>query len=139
MTDTLAPALSPTDRWLASTAAFMPPLNGAAGTAERLLLLLHYGIDWDTSWISSYRTTYWDKLLPDRVLVASQQAPNLRAWWTTLADDLHASPTTTDSRRELATLLDVEDQRCVLRTLTQETLALVMRTRIVAETWKQRR
>ncbi len=138
MTTTIAPPCT-TDHWLAVTADFMPPLTGPAGTAERLLLLLHYGIDWDTSWISGYRTTYWDKLLPDRVLVASQQAPNLRAWWTILADDLHASPTTIGARRELAVLLDVDDQRAVLRCLTQETLALVMRTRIVAETRKQRR
>jgi hypothetical protein len=34
-----------TDRWLAAVPA-MPPLTEAAGTAERLLLLVHYGIDW---------------------------------------------------------------------------------------------
>lgn len=126
--------MTPTDKWLAAAAAFMPALDGPAGTAERLLLLLHYSIDWDSSWLSSYRTTYWDKLLPDRVLVASQQATNLRAWWTHLADDLVASPTTAEARQELVQLLSTPDPAPVLRTLSQETLALVMRTRIVSET-----
>lgn len=124
---------TPTHRWLDATAAFMPPLDGPAGTAERLLLLLHYSIDWDNSWVANYRTTYWDKLLPDRVLVASQQASNLRQWWTQLADELQAFPTTADTRHELAQLLNDPDPTAVLRTLRQETLALVLRTRIVSE------
>ncbi|HQZ85626.1 hypothetical protein H5398_15505 [Tessaracoccus sp. MC1679] len=128
----------PTQMWLHATAGFMPPLEGPAGTAERLLLLLHYSIDWDTSWVAGYRTTYWDKLLPDRILVASQQAANLRQWWTQLADDLQAFPTTATARHELAQLLDTPDPMPVLRVLRQETLALVLRTRIVAETRKHR-
>ena len=128
----------PTQMWLHATAGFMPPLEGPPGTAERLLLLLHYSIDWDTSWVAGYRTTYWDKLLPDRILVASQQAANLRQWWTQLADDLQAFPTTATARHELAQLLDTPDPMPVLRVLRQETLALVLRTRIVAETRKHR-
>lgn len=128
----------PTQTWLSATASFMPPLDGPAGTAERLLLLLHYSIDWDHSWVASYRTTYWDRLLPDRVLVASQQASNLRQWWTQLADDLHAFPFTPAARHELAQLLDYPDPTSVLRTLRQETLALVLRTRIVTESRKNR-
>lgn len=127
-----------TQKWLDATASFMPPLEGPAGTAERLLLLLHYSIDWDSSWVAGYRTTYWDKLLPDRILVASQQASNLRQWWTTLADDLQASPTTVAARHELAQLLDTHDPAAVLRVLRHETLALVLRTRIVAESRKNR-
>ena len=128
----------PTRRWLGATAGFMPPLEGPAGTAERLLLLLHYSIDWDNSWVAGYRTTYWDKLLPDRVLMASQQASNLRQWWTQLADELQASPTTADARYELAQLLDDPDPTAVLRTLRSETLALVLRTRIVTESRRTR-
>lgn len=138
MTLTATPT-TPTQLWLAQVADYMPPLSGPAGTAERLVLLLHYSIDWDTSWVSSYRTTYWDKILPDRIMVASQQASNLRSWWTALADDLGASPTTRDSRQELATLLDVENPLAVLRCLSEETLALVMRARIVAEARRQQR
>lgn len=41
----------------------------AADTAERLLLLVHYSIDWDNSWVAEekYRKTYWDEILPGRV------------------------------------------------------------------------
>lgn len=135
MTTTTDAASRPTQQWLRA-APFMAPLEGPAGTAERLLLLLHYSIEWDTSWVSGYRTTYWDKILPDRILVASQQAANLRQWWTQLADDLHAFPTTKATRSELAYLLDDPDQAAVLRVLRHETLALVLRTRIVAESRK---
>lgn len=126
--------LRPTDQWLETTAGFMPPLDGPAGVAERLLLLLHYSIDWDSSWVQKYRSTYWEKILPDRVLTTSQQTPNLRTWWTTLADDLGAHPTTTEARAELTALLETSDQSAVLRCLSEETLALTLRTHIVAET-----
>src|SRR5664279_3452503 len=55
MTDTVtapAPQRMPTDRWLAAVPE-LPPLDGPAGTGERLLLLLHYGVDWDAGWVSS--------------------------------------------------------------------------------------
>lgn len=135
---TRAPA-TPTQRWLAITAEFMPPLDGAPGTAERLVLLLHHAIDWDNSWVAGYRTTYWDKLLPDRILVAAQQATTLRSWWTALADDLCANPTTYDERLELAGLLETADPSAVLRCLREETAALVLRVRIVSETRKKAR
>ena len=32
-----------------------PPVASPADTAERLLLLLHYTIDWDTSWVADPR------------------------------------------------------------------------------------
>ena len=46
-----------------------PPVACPADTAERLLLLLHYTIDWDSSWVADpkYRKTYWDEQLPGRV------------------------------------------------------------------------
>ena len=40
--------------------------RGPAGVSERLLLLVHYGIDWSGGWVSRYRSTYWESLLPDR-------------------------------------------------------------------------
>lgn len=130
---------TPTQTWLAHVASYMPPLPGPPGTAERLVLLLHYSIDWDSSWVSSYRPTYWDKILPDRILIASQQAANLRSWWTALADELGASPPTRETRQELAALLDVDDPLDVLRALSEETLALVMRARIVAEARREQK
>src|SRR5690606_7936901 len=64
-------ALTPTSRWLALVADWMPPEEGPAGTAERILLLLHYGIDWTDGWVSRYRKTYWQHILPERVISAT--------------------------------------------------------------------
>ena len=85
-----ADAATPTDRWLASVEG-MPPLEGPAGVAERLILLLHYGIDWSNGWVANYRKTYWDQVLPDRLIVATYRADTLRrpgrAQVTLLLDD----------------------------------------------------
>lgn len=123
----------PTDRWLAVTAGIMPPLEGPEGTAERLLLLLHYGIDWENGWVGNYRTTYWDRILPDRVVVATYLAPSLRTWWDQVANDLLSSPRSAPERAELAALL-AEPSLPVMRALREQTTALLLRTRIVAET-----
>ena len=135
MTPTASPAalpgLSPSDAWLA-TVAGMPPLDGPAGTAERLLLHVHYGIDWQDGWVARYRTTYWDQLLPDRVITATYRAPSLRRWWRELAVELESGPRNPDERAELERLLRVPD-RPVLHVLRTETEPLLLRVRIVAD------
>lgn len=136
MTTTLeAPAESvsaATDRWLAAVPA-MPPLTGAGGTAERLLLLLHYGIDWADGWVTGYRATYWDRLLPDRVITATYRAAGLSRWWTDVAAELDSAPRSYRQRLELQHHLGCEQPRPVLELLRTETTALVLRTRITAE------
>ena len=122
---------TPTDRWLAAAGPVMPALGGPAGTAERLLLLVHYGIDWD-SWVGRYRGTYWDRLLPDRVICATYRAGNLRRWWREVSDGLCSAPRSREQRVELETLLRAESLP-VLEVLRFETEALLLRTRIVAE------
>ena len=57
MTPAALPGLSSSDAWLC-TVAGMPPLDGPAGTAERLLLHMLYGIDWQLGWVARYRSTY---------------------------------------------------------------------------------
>lgn len=123
---------TPTDRWLASCADIMPPLEGHEGVAERLLLLIHYGIDWDASWVSGYRKTYWDKLLPDRIICATYRAPNLRRWWRDVADELGSRPRNAAERAELEQLLR-QDSQPVLEILRSETPALLLRVRICTE------
>ena len=122
---------TPTSRWLAAVAE-MPALDGPAGTAERLLLLIHYGIDWQDGWVGRYRTTYWDKLLPDRVIAATYRAGNLRRWWRDVADELGSSPRSPAERAELEQLLRAEP-RPVLEVLRWEAEALLLRTRITAD------
>lgn len=128
---------SPTSRWLARVPD-MPPLEGPAGTAERLLLLLHYGIDWSHGWVAGYRTRYWDQLLPDRVIVATYRADNLRRWWSEVAAELEAEPRNAAERSELEQLLRHEPLP-VLNVLRTETEALVLRVRIVADTLRSSR
>ncbi len=123
---------TPTSRWLAATAATMPPLDGPAGVAERLLLLVHYGVDWQGGWVGKYRTTYWDTLLPDRVICATYRAPNLRRWWRDVADELGSHPRSAAEREELEALLR-SDPTPVLEVLRFETEALLLRVRIVTE------
>lgn len=130
--------LTPTSQWLAAVGAQMPPLAGPAGTAERLLLLVHYGIDWKNGWVSQYRKTYWTSLLPDRVIVATYRAPTLRRWWRDVADDVGSTPQNAAQRSELEQLLRAEPLP-VLEVLRYETEALLLRTRIVTEAWRAAR
>jgi hypothetical protein len=122
---------TPTSRWLAAVPE-MPPLDGPAGTAERLLLLIHYGIDWQDGWVGRYRTTYWDRLLPDWVIAATYRAANLRRWWRDVADSLGSSPRGHAERAELEQLLRA-DPGPVLEVLRGEAEALLLRTRITAD------
>lgn len=122
----------PTSTWLATTAAVMPPLTGPAGIAERLLLLLHYGIDWRTGWVTKNRATYWSSVLSARVVAATYRSTTLRRWWSDVATQLESEPRTDAERLEVALLVD-EDPLPVLHVLRTETEALVLRTRIVAD------
>lgn len=122
--------LTPTDSWLAA-ADWLPGLEGSAATAERLLLLVHYGVDWD-GWVANYRATYWDRILPDRVTAAAYRSRDLRTWWTTLSRQLETAPRTSAQRRELDHLLAAES-RPVLTVMREQSEALLLRTRLVAD------
>lgn len=130
--------MTPTDHWLDAVAEVMPPLTGPGGVAERLLLLIHYGIDWQTGWVGKYRTTYWDQVLPDRVICATYRSANLRRWWRDVADELGSSPRSRQERVELEALLRAEPVP-VLEVLRFETEALLLRTRIVTEAVRSNR
>lgn len=125
--------LSVTDRWLA-TAWQLPALSDpAAVVAERLMLLLHYGVDWsDGNWVAARRGDYWDNLLPSRVRLATYNSINLHQWWTASAARLGSAPRSDEQRAELAVLLTSE-ARPVLQVMRDQTTALTLRTRIVAD------
>lgn len=126
----------PTSTWLA--AAQLEGLEGPSGVAERLLLLIHYGIDWKSGWVSAYRDRYWDSLLPDRAWCATFQASTLRRWWRDVAQDLGSAPRSRAERAELEELLR-HDARPVLEIMRNETEALLLRTRIVADAVRSQR
>lgn len=117
----------------------MPPLTGPADTAERLLLLLHYGIDWENSWVADYRKTYWDKQLPAKVRSAAYRADTLDRWWSDVSGRLGApTPRQSDRRIELATLLR-EPPLPVIAQLRDCLPALLLRVRIIAEAVAEQR
>lgn len=127
-------ALTPTQAWQA-TVPELPPVDGPHAIAERLLLLLHYGIDWETSWVADprYRKTYWDELLTGRVRRAAYRADTLDRWWSDVSGQLGApAPRQRDRRLELATLLR-EPPLPVIAVLRDSLPALLLRVRIIAE------
>ncbi|MDI9941392.1 hypothetical protein SIM91_02095 [Rhodococcus opacus] len=125
--------ISVTDRWLAAVPQLPPLTEPAAQVAERLVLLLHYGIDWsEKNWVAARRGDYWDNLLPTRVRLATYNSINLHQWWTASAARLGSSPRTDEQRSELAILLTSE-ARPVLQVMRDQTSALTLRTRIVAD------
>ena len=126
---------APTQAWRSHAA--LPGLSGPADTAERLLLLVHYGVDWD-SWIGARRATYWETLVPDRIIAATYRTNSLMAWWTTLHATLETAPRGKAERAELASLLG-EPAGPVLRVLRTETDALVLRCRIISDAVRQAR
>lgn len=145
--------LTPTRRWQAlvpelrsftlngqSSEAEMTDAEKAAAravdTAERLLLLVHYSIDWDNSWVGEekHRKTYWDEILPGRVFRAARRSATLDEWWSSAAlRNLGVqAPRFADRRLELAELLR-EPPRPVLRVFQTSLPALLLRVRIIAE------
>lgn len=125
---------TPTRAWQALVPE-LPPIDGPADTAERLLLLLHYGIDWETSWVAApkYRKTYWDTQLPGRVQRAAYRADTLDRWWSHASGLLGApNPRQPDRRLELAVLLR-EPPLPVITLLRDSLPALLLRVRIIAE------
>ncbi|MGV9867247.1 hypothetical protein [Rhodococcus koreensis] len=124
---------SVTEQWLATVPQLPLLSDPAAQVAERLMLLLHYGIDWsEKNWVAARRGDYWDNLLPTRVRLATYNSINLHQWWTASAARLGSSPRTDEQRSELAMLLTIEP-RPVLQVMRDQTAALTLRTRIVAD------
>ena len=130
---------TPTQRWLQAAPASLPRLSGAQSTAERLLLLLHYGIDWESSWVARRRETYWSHHLPNRVRLATYiGASDLDHWWAVVSRGLESEPSGAEQRLELATLLR-EPAVPVLGLLRSRPTSYVLRIRIVAESVQAQR
>lgn len=121
---------SPVQRWRAA-APWLPPVAGPQATAEGLLLILHYSVDY-SGWVGKNISSYWDQILPSRVHKTTYRVDTLDWWWDEVSRELGAAPSSTGVRRELATLLRHEPLE-VLDVLRRETVALVLRVRLISE------
>lgn len=128
----------PSSAWLACVEG-MAPLDGPGGVAERLLLHVHYGLDWAGGWVGRYRDRWWEDILPDRVIVATYRAGTLPRWWSDIAGELEVSPRTPAARREVEQLLRSGCDQEVLEIMRTQIDALVLRTRITAEAVREAR
>lgn len=134
---------SPTQAWIAALGygddpIDLPALTGAAGVAERLLLLVHYGVDWD-GWPGTHRKTYWEKALADRVVAATYRSDTLRRWWREVTSELSSAPRNEAERIEVAQLLGYPDPGEVLEILREEAEPLILRVRIIADAVRRSR
>lgn len=127
MTD--APATTPTQQW--THLSPLEPLAGPEATAEALILLLHYSIDWNDGWVARQLSDYWAKRLPSRIIARTHTCQwSLRRWWQETASDLEAHPRNRAEREELAHHLQAQP-RPVLLILRNEAEFLVMRAQII--------
>jgi len=122
--------VSPVQRWR-SAAPWLPPVTGPQATAEALLLILHYSIDY-TGWVGKHLATYWDHTLPSRVHKVTYRVDTLDWWWAEISRELDAVPSSAGVRRELAELLR-HDPIPVLDVLRREAIALVLLVRLISE------
>lgn len=124
-----------TSEWL--SAAPIPPLEGDQGVAERLVLLVHYGVDF-TIWDGSRRFGYWDAL-SERIRAATYGSRELAGWWESISMLIGSSPRNRQEREEVLKLLSYGDDKKVLRILREHATVLGLRARIVSENRREKR
>lgn len=125
-------SVTPTLIWLEQSP--LPSLEGAAAIAERLVLLIHYGVDF-TIWGGARRVRYWEALA-ERVRAATYAGPLLPDWWASISTQIVSSPRDSGERIEMAGLLSSPDQREVMQVLRTQAQVLVLRVRVLSETRK---
>lgn len=121
--------------WLAQSP--LPPLEGAAGAAERLVLLVHFGVDF-TIWGGSRRVRYWDALA-ERVRAATYAGPTLEHWWVDICRSVVSAPRDDRERMDIAELLTSQNQREILEVLRSQAPVMVLRARVISDTRRQAR
>lgn len=121
-----------TDAWLSVSP--LPRLTGPESVAERLVLLVHYGVDFSI-WGGARRVRYWDALT-DRVKAATYAGPTLEHWWADVCTQIASAPRDAAERLEVAQLLAHSNPRPVLVALRNHAEVLVLRARVVSEARK---
>lgn len=123
---------TPCGGWLDAAPTLPPLATDPARVAERLLFaaLRHRLARGQLG--TGRRGDYGEPVLPSRVRVATFTASDLHHWWTLVSAALTSLPRNDAQRLELPTLL-TSDARPVLAVLRDQTPALVLRTRMVAD------
>lgn len=109
----------------------LPPLTGADADAERLVLLVHRGVNWDV-WGGARRARYWDALA-DRVRAATYAGPTASDWFQRVCAEITSQPRSAEDRHEVARLLATVDHRAVRGSLHRNATALTLRVRVLSE------
>lgn len=124
---------TPTEIWLKDSP--LPALeNENEEIAERLVLLTHYGVDFNV-WGNHRRVKYWDALT-ERVKASTYAGPSLTDWWEAVSRDIVSQPRNDHERLELTTLLSYNNSKDVLKILRDKAQFMVLRVRVIAETRK---
>ena len=115
----------------------LEPLPGPEGIAERLVGLVHQGVDWDV-WGGHRRIRYWDALA-DAVRSGVYAGRTLFDWFERVCRQISSEPPgSAEGRAELAALLSCGQDREVLRALQRHAGALVLRVRVQREAQRKR-
>lgn len=114
----------------------LPALPDAEGVAERLLLILHYGADFNI-WGGHRRHKYWGAF-QERVIAASYSGPDLTDWWSQITVSLPSEPRNRKEREEAGRLVYYAEGSDVVKTLRRNAPAYILRTRIAAEHYRDR-
>lgn len=115
----------------------LPPLKKAEGVAERLLILLHYGADF-TVWGGHRKPKYWGAF-QERIIAATYTGPALADWWSNMTELLPSTPRNKAEREETGMLLCYPQGDETVRVLRKNAPALMLRTRIAAERYREGR
>lgn len=112
--------------------------EGPEAIAERLVLLMHRGVDWSV-WGGNRRYRYWDALT-DRVRAATYAGATLQDWWEALEKQISSQQRMPEDRELVSNLLmqSATDQRLILGALRKHAGTLVMRIRVHIESSKNR-
>jgi len=118
-----------TEEWRSSIV--LPPMPTEGIIAERLVLLAHYGADFNI-WGGARRSRYWDALM-ERTKASTYAGPALSDWWQSMSSSLPCAPRNARERADLVFLMSHEPALPVLYYLRRNPDFLVMRVRVIAE------
>lgn len=114
-----------------------PPLQDEnMKLAERLIFLVHEGVDWDV-WGGERRASYWEALT-QRVIAATYTGPTLMDWWEGITTQISSTPRSVEHRAAVLDAVHARpgDDRSILKLLRGHAQILVLRIRVHTESFR---